>query len=178
MLYGETFLIVFWNNQFRKFYFYFPYFLLLWICFRLPTFTLLGLVTLSQFSRSVMFYSLWPHGLQHTRPPCPWQLLELAQTQVHRVGNAIWPSRSLWFTSPPAFSLSQHQGLFQWVSSFHQVAKVLELQLQHQSFHWIFRTYFHFEWTGLISLPSKGLSRVFTNTTVQKHQFFGTQLFL
>ena len=137
--YSETFLIVFWNKQFRKFYFYFPCFLLLWICFRVPAFTPLGLVTLSQFSRSVMFYSLWPHGLQYTRPPCPWQLPELAQTKVHRVGDAIQPSRSLLSASPPAFSPSQHRGLFQWVSSLHQVAKVLELQLQHQSFQWIFR---------------------------------------
>ena len=59
---------------------------------------------------------------------------ELAQTHVHRVGDAIQPSHPLSSPSPPAFSLSQHQGLFQRVSSSHQVAKVLELQLQHQSF--------------------------------------------
>ena len=60
-------------------------------------------------------------------------LLEFAQTRVHWVGYAIQPSHPLSFPTPPAFSLSQHQGLFQWVSSSHQVAKVLELQLQ-QSF--------------------------------------------
>ena len=54
-------------------------------------------------------------------------LLEFAQTQVHWVGDTIQPSHPLWPPSPPALSLSQHQGLFQWVSSFHQVAKVLEL---------------------------------------------------
>ena len=65
------------------------------------------------------------------------QLLELIQTYVHWVGDAIQPSHPL--SSPSlAFSLSQHQGLFQWVSSSHQVAKVLEFQ--HQSFQWIFRT--------------------------------------
>ena len=53
--------------------------------------------------------------------------------------------------SPPAFNLSQHQGLFQWVTSLHQVAKVFEFQLQHQSFHWIFRTDFH--WDGLVGSP-------------------------
>ena len=64
--------------------------------------------------------------------------LELAQTYVHQVGDATQPSHLLSFPSPPAFNLSQHQGLFQWVSSSHHVAKVLELQLQHQSFQWIF----------------------------------------
>ena len=66
--------------------------------------------------------------------PVHRQLPELAQTHVHQVGDAIQISHPLSFPSPPAFNLSQHQGLFQWVSSSHQVAKVLELQLQHQSF--------------------------------------------
>ena len=70
------------------------------------------------------------------------QLLEHAQTHVHWVSGAIQPSHPLSSPSPPAFHLSQHQGFFQWVSSSHQVAKVLELQLQHQPFHWIFRTDF------------------------------------
>ena len=69
--------------------------------------------------------------------PIRHQLLELAQTHVHRVSDAIQPSHPLSSPSPPAFSLSQHQGLFKWVSSLHQVAKVLELQ--HQSFQGIFR---------------------------------------
>ena len=72
--------------------------------------------------------------------PVHHQLPELAQTHVHRVGDTIQPSHPLLSPSPPAFSLSQHQGLFQWISSSHQVAKVLEFQLQHQSFQWIFRT--------------------------------------
>ena len=67
---------------------------------------------------------------------------EFAQTHVHWVGNAIQTSHSLLSTSPPALNLSQHQGLFQWVGFLHQVAKVLELQLQHQSFLWIFRVDF------------------------------------
>ena len=69
-------------------------------------------------------------------------LPELAQTHIHRVSDTVQPSHPLSAPSPPAFSLSQHQGLFKWVSSSHQVAKVLELQLQHQSFQWIFRTDF------------------------------------
>ena len=74
--------------------------------------------------------------------PVLHQLPDLAETQVHQVSDAIQPSHCLSFHSPPAFSLSQHQGLFQWVSSLYQVAKVLEFQLQHQFFQWIFRTDF------------------------------------
>ena len=66
-------------------------------------------------------------------------LLELTQTHVHRVNDAIQPPQPL-LSPSSAFNLSQHQGLFQWVSSSHQVAKVLEFQIQHQSFKWIFRT--------------------------------------
>ena len=69
-----------------------------------------------QFSRSVMSDSLQPHGLQHTRPPCPHQLPEFTQTHVHWVSDAIQPSHILSSPSPPTFNLSQHQGLFQWVS--------------------------------------------------------------
>ena len=68
--------------------------------------------------------------------PVHHQLPESMQTHVHRVGDAIQPSHLLLSPSPPAFNLSQHQGLFQSVSSSHQVAKVLEFQLQHQSFQW------------------------------------------
>ena len=66
--------------------------------------------------------------------PVHHQLLELTQTHTHQVGDAIKLSHPLSSPSPPTFNLSQHQGLFQGVSSSHQVAKVLELQLQHQSF--------------------------------------------
>ena len=106
--------------------------------------------------------------------PVHHQFPESAQTHVHRVGDAIQPSYPLSTPSPPAFNLSQHQGLLQWLSSSHQVAKVLEFQFQRQSFQWIFWTDFPLGLTGLISLQSKGLSRVFSNTTVQKHQFFSS----
>ena len=72
--------------------------------------------------------------------PVHYQLPEFTQTHVHWVGDAIKPSHPLSSSSPPALNLSQHQGLFKWVSSVHQVAKVLEFQLQHQFFQWIFRT--------------------------------------
>ena len=74
--------------------------------------------------------------------PVHHQLPELTQTHVHRVGDTIQPSHPLLSLYLPAFYLSQHQGLLQWVSSLHQVAKESELQLQHQSFQWIFMTDF------------------------------------
>ena len=68
------------------------------------------------------------------------QLLESNQTYVHWVSDAINLSHPLLSPSPPSLNLSQHQGLFKWVSSLHQVVKILELQLQHQSFQWTLRT--------------------------------------
>ena len=69
-------------------------------------------------------------------------LPEFAQIHVHWISDAIQPSRPLSSPSPPTHNLSQHQGLFQWVNSSHQLAKVLQIQFQHQSFQWIFRTDF------------------------------------
>ena len=103
--------------------------------------------------------------------PVHHQLPESTHTHVHCVGDAIQPSHPLSSSSPHALNLSQHQGLFKWVSSSYQVAKVLEFQLQYQSFQWT-QDWSPLWWTGWISLQSKGLSRVFSNTTVQKHQFF------
>ena len=80
-----------------------------------------------QFSCSVVFDSLGPHELQHARPHV-W------------VGDAIQPSHPLSSPSPPAPNLAQHQDLFQWINSLHEVAKVLEFQPQHQSFQWTPRT--------------------------------------
>ena len=80
--------------------------------------------------------------------PVHHQLMEFTQTHVRWVSDAIQPSHPLLTPSPPAFYLSQHQCLSQWVSSLHQVAKVLEFWLQHQSFQWTPRT--DFLWDGLI----------------------------
>ena len=79
-----------------------------------------------------------PMVLSMSAFPVHHQLLEPTQTHVHHVGDAIQPSHPLSSPSPPAFSLSEHQDLFQWVDSSHQVAK--ELEFQNQSFQWIFRT--------------------------------------
>ena len=102
--------------------------------------------------------------------PVYHQLPEFTQNYLHWVGDAIQPSHPLLSTSPTTFNLSQHQSIFQWLSSSHGVAKVLEFQLK--------QDWFPLGWTGWISLQSKGLSRVFSNTTVQNHQFFSAQLSL
>ena len=126
-----------------------------------------------QFSRSVVSAYLRPHGLQHAGFPIHHQLLELAQTQVHRVSDAIQPSHPPF----PFFSCLQSfpvSGTFQ-MSHFFPLggqsigasASVLPMNIQDG---------FPLGKTDWISLQSKGLSRVFSNTTVQKHQFFGTQL--
>ena len=85
--------------------------------------------------------TLWD-PVDHSTPGSPVLhcLLEFAQTRVHWVGDAIQPAHPLSSPSPPALNLSQHQGLFQWVNSSHEVAKVLDFQLQHQSFQWTPRT--------------------------------------
>ena len=96
-------------------------------------------------------------------------LLEFPQTQVYWVGDAILPSQPLSSPFPPAFNLSQHQGLFQWVSSSHHVTKVLELQLQQQSFQWIVTV----DWLDLLAV--RGTQRIFSSATIWKHQFSGTK---
>ena len=128
-----------------------------------------------QFSCSVVSDSLRPHESQHVRP--------LGSSQTSGVHSNPCPSRR-WYhptisssmsPSPPAPNPSHHQSLFKWVNSasggqsigISALASVLPMNTQ---------GWYPLEWTGWISLQSKGLSRVFSNTTVQKHQFFGTQL--
>ena len=111
--------------------------------------------------------SLWPYGLPHAWP----------QTHVHWVGDTIQPSHPL-LSPSPAFNLSQHQGLFQWVSSLHQVAKVLEFQLQHQSFQcvslkWKLFFNYKFSWfrpyiTILTRLGYKSLSASWNQISFQR----------
>ena len=91
--------------------------------------TICGCCSVSK-SHSALCY---PMNYSTSGFPVLHSLPEFAQTHVHRVGDAILPSHPLSSPSPPAFNLSKHQGLFQWVSSSCQMAKVLELQLQHQS---------------------------------------------
>ena len=91
----------------------------------------------------------------HSTPgfPVHHRLLESTKTHIHWVNDAIQPSHPLSFPSPPALNLSQHQGLFKWVSSSHEVAKVLEFQLQHQSFQRTPRTdLFRMDWLDLLAV--------------------------
>ena len=113
--------------------------------------------------------------------PVHHQLLELTQTHVHWVDDAIQPSHPLSSPSPFAFNLSQHRGLFQWVSSSHQVAKVLEFQLQHRSFQWMFRTdFFRIDWLDLLVVQGalKSLPQHYSSkASILKHSaFFMAQL--
>ena len=105
--------------------------------------------SVQSLSRVQLFVTLWTAACPGF--PVHHQLPELTQTHVHQVGDTIQP-HPLSSPSPPTFNLSQHQSLFQWVSSSHKVAKVLEFQLQHQSFQWIFRIYFLEDW--LLDLPA------------------------
>ena len=102
-----------------------------------------------------------------------WSLLKLMYI------NSVMPFNHLILCCPLLLLPSifpSIKSIFLWCSSSHQVAKVLELELepQHQSFQWVF-DWFPLGWTGWISLLSKGLSRVFSSTTVQKHQFISAQ---
>ena len=110
--------------------------------------------------------------------PIHHQLLESTQTHVHWVSDAVQPSYPLSSPSPPAFNLSQHQGLFQWVSSSLSGGQSIGVSASGSVLPINIQGWFPLRLTGWISLQSKGLSRVFSNTTVQKHQFFGAQLSL
>ena len=128
-----------------------------------------------QFSRSVVSDSLWPHELQHARPPCPSPTPGVhsnscpsSQWCHPAVSSSVVPFSSCPQSLPASGSYPMSQ-LFAWGSQSIRVsalASVLPKNTQDWS---------PLEWTGWISLQSKGLSRVFSNTTVQKHQFFGTQ---
>ena len=111
------------------------------------------LFTSAQFSHSVVSDSLRPHGLQRARPPCLSPTPRAYSNTWPLVSDAIQPFHHLLFPSAPAFNLSQHQGLFKWVSSSHQVAKVLEFQLQHQSFQWYSGLIsFRMDWLDLLTV--------------------------
>ena len=90
-----------------------------------------------QFSHSVMSDSLGPHESQHAKPPCPSPTPGVCPNSCPL---SRWCHPAISSPSPPAPNPSQHQGLFQWVNFLHEVAKVLEFQLQHQSFQWTPRT--------------------------------------
>ena len=127
------------------------------------------------FSSVQLLSLLQPCGLQHARPPCPSLTPRAYSNSCHWVSDAIQPSHPLLSPSPSTFNFPQHQCLFNWDRSFHQMAKILEFVstsvLPMNTQEW-----FPLGWTGWISLLSKGFSRVFSNTTAQKHQLFSAQL--
>ena len=105
--------------------------------------------------------------MNHSMPGLPvhHQLPESTQTHVHWVGDAIQPSHPLSSPSPPALNLSQHQGLFKWVSSLHHLAKVLKFQLQLQSYQWMPRTDLLYD--GLVGSPFSPRDSQESSTTAQ-----------
>ena len=92
------------------------------------------------FSRPVMSDSFWPTDCSMPGLPVPHHLLKFTQVHIHCISDAIQPSHPLMPSSPSVLNLSQHQGLFRWVSCSHQVTR--KLVLQHQSFQWVFRVDF------------------------------------
>ena len=129
-----------------------------------------------QFSHSVVSDSLWPHGLQHARPPCPSPTprvysnsCQLSQWCHPTISSSIVPLSSCLqsFPASESFPMSQFFVSGGWSIGVSASASVLPMNIQ---------DWFPLGWTGWISLQSKGLSRIFSNTTVQKHQFFHAQL--
>ena len=131
-----------------------------------------------QFSCSVMSDSLWPHGLQHARPPCPSPTLEACSNACPSswwchatISSSVvpFPSSLQSFPESGSFSMSQFFASGDQSIGVSASTSVLPMNIQ---------DWFSLGLTGLISLQSKGLTRVSSNTTVQEHQFFGTQLSL
>ena len=112
-----------------------------------------SITTLSlSFSCLVVSNCLWPHYCSMPGLHVPHHFLKFVHINVHRISDANQPSHPLIPSSPSALNLFQHQGLFQWVSCSHQMTKILELQLQHQSFQWVFRVDFPYFLTRIIPL--------------------------
>ena len=128
------------------------------------------IVVVQLLSHVQLFASPWTVACQTS---LSFTVSQFVQTHVHWVSDATQPFHPLLSPSPLALNLSQHQGLFQWVTSSHLVAKVLELQLQHQSFQEYYG-WFPQDWL----LSPCWLSRVFFSTTVWNHYVFGAQPFL
>ena len=128
-----------------------------------------------QFSRSVVFDSLWSHGLQHARPPCPSPTpgvysnsCPLSRWCHPAISSSVIPFSSCLQSFPVAGSFQMSQFFASDDQSIGVSASTSVLPMNIQD-------WFPLGWTSWISLLSKGLSRVFFNTTVQKHQFFGAQ---
>ena len=130
-----------------------------------------------QSSRSVVSNSLRPHGLQHIRLPCPSpapgadsNLCPLSWRCHPTISSSVIPFSQLQFYP--------ESGSFQMSQFFTSCGQSIEVSASASILPMNIQDWFHLRWTGWISLQSKGLSRIFSNTTVQKHQFFSTQLSL
>ena len=150
---------------------------LLWSCYILWSSYMQNFQSV-QFSRSVVSDSLQPHGLQHARPPChsPTPGVYSNSCPLSRWCHPTISSSVVPFSS--TFNLSQHQGLFQMSQFFPSGGQSIGVSASASVLPMNIQGWFPLGLTGLISLQSRGHSRVFSNTTVQKHQFFGTQLSL
>ena len=131
-----------------------------------------------QFSSVAQSCSTPCDPLNRSTPGLPvhHQLLEFTQTHVHWVGDAIQPFHPLSSPSPPAYNVSQHQSFFTMSQFFASGGQNIGVSAWTSVLPMSIYDWSSLGWTGWISLQSKGLSRVFSNTTVQKHQFFSAQL--
>ena len=138
-------------------------------------------VNYTSISSVQSFSHVWlfaTHGLQHARLPCPSSTPELAQTHAHQVSDAIQPSHPLSCPSPPAFNLSQHQGLFKWVSSSHQVAKYwsFSFSISHSN-EYSGLIFFRINWFDLL-LSVQGTLTSLLQRHSSKASIFGVQFSL
>ena len=134
--------------------------------------------SVSQFSRSAMSDSLWPHGLQHTRHPCPSPTPTVYSNScpLSQWCHPIISSSVIPFSS--RLQSFQASGSFQMSQLFASGGRSIEVSASTSVLPMNIQDWLTLGWTSWISLKSKGLSRVFSNTTVQKHQFFSSQIFL
>ena len=129
-----------------------------------------------QFSCSVMSSPLWPHGLQHTRLPCPSPIPRAYSNSMSI--ESMMPSNHLIFPFSSCLQFFPASGSFQMSQLFTSGGQSIGVSASASVLPMSIQDWFPLGLTGWISLQSKGLSRVFTSTTVQKHQFFDTQLSL
>ena len=145
-----------------------------------------------QFSCLSVMSTLWD-PMDYSTPgfPVHYKLLEFTQIHVNWIGNTIQPSHPLLSASPPTFNLSQYQGIFQGVSSSHQVAKVLEFQFQYHSFQWIFRDGSLLDWSPCSprdsqessptpqfkTINSSALSFLYSSTLTSIHDYWKNHSF-
>ena len=133
---------------------------------------------IAQFCRYVMSDSLWSHGLQHAKTPCPSPTPRVYSTHVHWVSDAIQPSHSLVIPFSSCLQSFPASGSFQMSQFFTSRGQSIGVSASASVLPMNIKDWSPLGWTGWISLLSQGLSRVFFNTTVQKHQFFSAQLSL